>query len=206
MMKTRYFYEDHLRDHYFAYELLKRKLRTSYVKAQIKTISTRELRYIYRSIHQKRPQSGQIQIVTTIPICRESFLYLALFVSIYQSTSLVDTRSQLDVSAIIFAWDTFCQIFPDHIREKRPFGKIRPANFNEAWVIIQSLRKGLVELQFCTTCRHNYIIVHNCQFTSVCQICELDKARKVSLNSISAFLKYPKRTTQRNIDSLFLDE
>lgn len=194
MIKMRYIYEDHLIDHYFAYQLIKRKLRTSYIKEQIKTFSVRELRYMYHSIHHKKPLSGQIQIVTTIPICRESFLYLALFVSIYQNTSLVDIESQIDVAAIIFAWDTFCQLFPEHIREKRPFGKIRPANFNEAWVIIQNLRKGMVELQYCTTCHHNFLIVHGCHFTPVCQVCELDKARKISLNSISAYLKYPKRT------------
>ena len=85
MIKMRYIYEDHLIDHYFAYQLIKRKLRTSYIKEQIKTFSVRELRYMYHSIHHKKPLSGQIQIVTTIPICRESFLYLALFVSIYQN-------------------------------------------------------------------------------------------------------------------------
>ena len=155
-MKTRNFYEDYLRDHYIAYQLLKRKLRTSYVQTHLRTINIRELRYIYHLIHQKRPMSGQIQNVTTIPNCRETFLYLALFVSIYQSVSLTGSKSQVDVSAFIFAWDTFCKIFPGHIREKRPFGKIRPVNCNEAWIVIQSLKKGMVELQYCNACRHNF--------------------------------------------------
>jgi hypothetical protein len=182
-MTARYTYEDRLRDHYQAYQLLKRNLRITFVKEIIKTISQNDLRNIYRLIHQKKPLSGQIPLVTAIPQSRESFLYLALFGSLYQCTSQVDPKSQIDVSALVFAWDLFCKTFPTHIREKRPYGKIRPANFNEAWVIAQGIRQGLVELQYCTSCRHNYVIIHRNRFRPVCQICELEKIKKNSKHS-----------------------
>ena len=185
-MSGRYTYEDRLRDHYQAYQLLKRNLRISFVKEVIKTISQPELRKIYSSAHQSKPTTGQLPIVSTIPQSRETFLYLALFASIYQATSQVDTKSQLDVAAVVFAWDTFYKTFSASIREKRPYGKIRPATFNEAWVIAQGVRKGLVELQYCTSCRHNYVIIQGSRFRPVCQFCGLERIRRNLGRSISS--------------------
>jgi len=176
-MSTWYTYEDRLRDHYLAYQLLKRNLRTSFVKEQIKTISQHELKNIHYAIHLHRPPSGQQPIVSTIPSSRESFLYLTLFLSIYQAASQVNIQSQFDVSAILFAWDYFQKTFRDHIAVERPYGKIRPANFNEAWILAQGMRKGEVALKYCPRCRHNYLIIYQSKFLPVCQLCDLEEAK-----------------------------
>ncbi len=175
-MSAWYTYEDRLRDHYLAYQLLKRKLRPTFVKAHIKTISQHELKAMYYAIHFHGPSNGQLPLAKTIPASRESFLYLTLFLSIYQITSKVDTQSQLDVPAILFAWDYFHRTFEHHIAEERPYGKVRPANFNEAWVIAQGMREGQVVLKYCPRCRHNFSVFYESKFRPVCQLCELADA------------------------------
>ena len=172
-------YEDKLENQWLAYELLKRRLRTSYVSHVVKGFSLTELRDMYREIHQgEKPRSGLLPAIEAIPHIRESMLYLSLFASIYRCTSQVDIQTETDVQAVIFAWDFLCESFPGHIRERRPYGKIRPANFSEAWVIAQSLRSGLATLHYCESCHGDYLIISGSKFPPTCQICALDEIRK----------------------------
>ena len=122
-------YEEQLEDYRLVYELLKRKLRTSYVSQLIKSISLTEIRAMYRAIHAgESPRSGLLPAIDAMPQVRESFLYLSLFASLYRNASQVDIKTEIDVPAILFAWDFLCETFPNHIRERRPYGKVRPAN------------------------------------------------------------------------------
>ena len=172
-------YEEQLQNQHLAYELLKRKLRTSYVSQLIKTITLPEIRDIHRAIHQgESPRSGLLPAIDAIPQVRESLLYISLFASLYRSASQVDIRTEMDVPAIIFAWDFLCETFPNHSRERRPYGKVRPANFSEAWVIAQSLKSDLAALHYCESCHGDYIIIYNCKFPPTCQICAMDNLRK----------------------------
>ncbi len=172
-------YEEQLQNNCLAYELLKRKLRTSYVSQLINNVSLQEIRDIYRAIHHgESPKSGLLPAIDAIPQVRESFLYLSLFTSLYRSASQVDIRTKMDVPAIIFAWDFFCQTFPNQIRERRPYGKVRPANFSEAWVIAQALKIGLAALQYCESCHGDTLVIYNSKFPPTCQICMMDKLRK----------------------------
>jgi hypothetical protein len=172
-------YEDQLQNYQLAYQLLKRKLRTSYVSQLIKSISLPEIRDIHRSIHQgESPSSGLLPAIEAIPQVRESMLYISLFASLYRSASQIDIRAEMDVSAIIFAWDFFCETFPNHIRERRPYGKVRPANFSEAWVIAQALKIGLAALHYCKSCHGDHIVIYNSKFPPTCQICVIDQLRK----------------------------
>jgi hypothetical protein len=173
-MSRRSSFEARLQDQYRAYQLLKRKLRTSLASTVVKTLRPTDLRNIYHTIHQERPQSGIAPNIEAIPKARESFLYMALFASIYRSASKVDIKKEIDIDAIIFAWDFFCEIFPNHIRERRPFGRIRPANFDEAWVIALAIQDGLAELRYCTTCHRNFMVINGCKYQPICQICVLD--------------------------------
>ncbi|MBS4052568.1 MAG: transcriptional regulator [Methylomonas sp.] len=169
-------FEARLKDQYRAYQLLKRKLRTSLASKIVNNLRPTDLRNIYHAIHQERPQSGTPPSVEAIPNARESFLYMALFVSIYRSASRVNINTEIDVDAVIFAWDYFCTLFPNHIRERRPYGRIRPANFDEAWIIAQGIKDGLTELRYCKTCHRNYLIIHGSKYQPICQICVTDKA------------------------------
>ena len=172
-------YEAQLQDYYLAYELIKRKLRTSYVSQLLNNISLPEIRDIHRAIHHgDSPKSGLLPAIDAIPQTRESLLYLSLFASLYRSASQIDIRTKMDVPAIIFAWDFFCDTFPNQIRERRPYGKVRPANFSEAWVIAQALTIGLAALHYCESCHGEYIIIYNSKFPPTCQICVMDKLRK----------------------------
>jgi len=119
-------YEEQLEDYRLTYELLKRKLRTSYVSQLIKSISLTEIRDMHRAIHQgESPRSGLLPGIDAIPQVRESLLYMSLFASLYRNASRVDIRTEMDVPAIIFAWDFLCETFPNHSRERRPYGKVR---------------------------------------------------------------------------------
>ena len=173
-------YEAQLQDYCLAYELIKRKLRTSYVSQLLNSISLPEIRDIHRAIHHgDSPKSGLLPAIDAIPQTRESLLYLSLFASLYRSASQVDIRTKMDVPAIIFAWDFFCDTFPNQIRERRPYGKVRPANFSEAWVIAQALTIGLAALHYCESCHGEYVVIYNSKFPPTCQICVMDKLRKI---------------------------
>lgn len=174
-------FEARLQDQYRAYQLLKRKLRTSLTGKIVKNLRPTDLRNMYHIIHQARPQSGNPPSVEAIPNARESFLYMALFVSIYRSASKVDIKTEIDVDAIIFAWDYFCTMFPNHIRERRPFGRIRPANFDEALIIAMAIKDRLAEMRYCTSCHRNYLIVHGSKYQPICQICATDNIRENEL-------------------------
>ena len=79
-------YEAQLEDYRLTYELLKRKLRTSYVSQLIKSISLSEIRDLHRVIHPgEGPRSGLLPAIDAIPQVRESLLYLSLFASIYRN-------------------------------------------------------------------------------------------------------------------------
>jgi len=172
-------YEEQLQSYQLAYDLLKRKLRTSYVSQLIKSISLPEIRAMYRAIHAgESPRSGLLPAIDAIPQVRESFLYLSFFASLYRNASHIDIKTEIDVPAILFAWDFLCETFPDHIRERRPYGKVRPANFSEAWVIAQALKIGLADLHYCESCHGESIVIYNSKFPPTCQICVLDDHRK----------------------------
>lgn len=186
-MNSQCTFEARLYDQYRAYQLMKRKLRTAMASKIIKNLRPTDLRNIYHAIHKKRPQSGMIPTIEAIPQARESFLYMALFASIYRSASRVSIKSALDLDAIIFAWDYFCTLFPNHIRERRPFGRIRPANFDEAWVIILAINNGFADMGYCTTCHRNFLIIHGSKYLPVCQICAMNNFSSVGQPSGANF-------------------
>jgi hypothetical protein len=79
-------YEEQLEDYRLAYELLKRKLRTSYISQLIKSISLPEIRDMTRAIHHgESPRSELLPAIDAIPQVRESLLYMSLFVSLYRN-------------------------------------------------------------------------------------------------------------------------
>lgn len=180
-MNCKYSFEARLKDQYRAYQLLKRKLRTSLVSKLVKNLRPTDLRNIYHTIHQERPLSGIPSSVEAIPKARESILYMGLFGSIYRSVSKVDVKTEIDVDAVIFAWDYFCTIFPNHIRERRPFGRIRPANFDEALIIAMAIKDRLAEMRYCTSCHRNYLIVHGSKYQPICQMCAMDNIRRIEI-------------------------
>ncbi len=181
MNNTNVSFEEKLSEYQLAYELLRRKLRTSYVSQIIKHITPDELKEIYRMIHQgASPRAGSTPSINTIPYFRESFIYLSLFASLYRNASLIDIKTEIDVSAVLFAWDFFCETFPNHIRESKPYDKIRPANFNEAWIIAQSLKNGLTTIKYCNGCIGDTLIMLNSSFQPICQICDIDRKRENS--------------------------
>jgi len=172
-------FEAQLQEYQLAFELLKRRLRTSYVTQVIKTISLDDLRAMYRMIHPgSGPRPGITPTIQAIPRYRESYVYMSLFAAIYRSASLLDIKTKIDIPAILFAWDFFCERFPNHIREHRPYYKIRPANFNEAWIIAQSLTNGLAVIEYCKDCHGDSLIIQNSDRQPICQICAIDRKRE----------------------------
>jgi hypothetical protein len=151
----------------------------------IKSLRPKDLLNIYHSIHQERPISGAVPKIEAIPHSRESFLFMALFASIYRSASRVDIKTDIDVEAIIFAWDYFCQKFPGHIRERRPYGRLRPANFDEAWVIAEALKQGSADLRYCSSCKRNFFIIYGSLYHPICQVCQMDNLRRNTKTSMA---------------------
>lgn len=168
-------YQADIKEQIRALELIKRKLRTSIIIKLCKTLRIQDLRHLYYSIHHQKPVPGPLPGIQTITTTRESYRYVAVFVSIYRSASRCDIRTEMDVEALMFAWDYFCLTFPDHIRERRPYGHIRPANFDEAWAIAESFKAGLIELAYCHRCHHNFLINYCSHLQPICQLCAIKK-------------------------------
>ena len=98
MMTQGLSYEEQLEDYRLTYELLKRKLRTSYISQLIKSISLTEIRDMHRAIHHgESPRSGLLPAIDAIPQVRESLLYMSLFASLYRNASQVDIKTEMDV-------------------------------------------------------------------------------------------------------------
>jgi hypothetical protein len=160
-------------EHWLLYELLKRKLRTSIVKKVISCLGDKDLQYIYYKLHRERPLPGKIPSLDSITRSREAFLYVAVFASIYRCASQRNVKTGIDINAVMFAWDCFCKTFPGHISERRPFSKIRPANFTEAWVIAEAIQTGMAELRYCSRCHHDFVIFYDSNYQPICQVCAM---------------------------------
>jgi hypothetical protein len=172
-----------LSDQYWAYQLLKRKLRTKLVSQVIKTLKPKDLCNLYFSLHGESPIAGLVPTITALPQSRESFLYMALFASIYRTACSGTVRAEMNLNALLFAWDTFCEFYPNHIQDRRPFGRIRPANFDEAWIIAEALRNGFAELPYCTSCHTPFLVIHGCKYQLVCQMCVLNQIPKTRISA-----------------------
>ncbi len=168
-------YQADINEQIRALELIKRKLRTSIIIKVSKTLRIQDLRHLYYTIHHEKPAPGQLPGIQTITTNRESYRYVAVFVSIYRNASRCNIRTEMDVEALMFAWDYFCLTFPGHIRERRPYGNIRPANFDEAWAIAESVQAGLIELSYCHRCHHNFLINYYSHLQPICQLCAIKK-------------------------------
>lgn len=178
------------------YELLKRKLRTPYINHIFKDISADHIRELFHEIHPgENPKSGLLPAVATMFKYHQSFLPLSMFASVYRHASLFDITIQLDPCAILFAWDFFCQLYPNHIRERRPYGMIRPANFSEAWAIALGIKIGGAAVQYCKVCHGDYLVIFDSKFETCCQICKLDAKRKPEDNLPLAY-----RFRQNNLE------
>ncbi|MEQ1531711.1 MAG: FlhC family transcriptional regulator [Methylococcales bacterium] len=169
-------------------ELLKRKLRTPYINQLFKDISADQLRELFHAIHPgENPKSGLLPTVATMINYQQSFLPLSVFASLYRHASLLDITTQLDPDAVLFAWDFFCQLYPNHAQERRPYGIIRPANFSEAWAIALGIKIGAATVQYCKACRGDYLVIYGSKFETCCQICRLDAKRNVEKNLSLAY-------------------
>lgn len=178
-MNIKLTFEEKLQDHFLAYQLLKRKLRISLVNQYVKNIDPKGLRKLHSAIHSgKKPSPGSYPAIQTIPQSKESYLYIGVFASIYRTVCNKSITTDIDLDALIFSWDFFCEAFPGQIRERRPFGKIHPANFTEAWIFVEALKNGSAELKYCEKCHGDFIVIYGSKYPPTCQICVLDSQRQ----------------------------
>jgi len=114
------------------YQLMQHKLRTPYINQIFKNISADQLRDIFHAINPgENPKSGLLPSIATMIRTPGSFLPLSVFASLYRHASSLDINTELDPYAVLYAWDFFCRLYPNQVRERRPYGVIRPANFSE---------------------------------------------------------------------------
>ncbi|MBP1151357.1 MULTISPECIES: FlhC family transcriptional regulator [unclassified Methylocaldum] len=172
-------FTDRLADQKLACELIVRRLRIPYVFQAVRSLTVEELREMHRCIHQgEGPPSGPSPRIQSIPNNRASMVYLSAFASLYLKASALDNRQSVDAKAVIAAWDLFHECYPNALRFRRPFGKVRPANITEAWVLAQALRCGLAHLRHCPDCHGEYLVIEDCKLPPVCQYCALGFAKR----------------------------
>lgn len=148
-----------------AYELVRRKLRTPIVHLYT-GMPLAEIRELYRELHGRSPSSGLLPSISTLLPNRQCQIYVSLFASIYRRLGGEGVFKNIDIQAIIKAWDLFLDL-TRNIRKKRP------DNITEAWVIARDIRINAAVLSTCPRCATPYLSAPESKLPPTCPICSV---------------------------------
>ena len=143
-----------------AFELIKRKLRTSIIHLYT-GISKPMLRDMYREYHQVSPSSGQLPFVSSILMkaSKKEHAQISLF-----ATQYVDyvggEVANINIQALIAVYDLYCASY------KKDF-----LDFTDAWVIIRDIRSHLAYFQHCFSCGVDYLMAADSYTPLSCPYC-----------------------------------
>lgn len=146
-----------------ARELIRRKLRTPIVHLHTK-IPLADIRDWYREIHGRSPSSGLLPSMSTLLPNRHSQIYVSLFAALYRKVGGNRVLQDIDIHAVIQAWDLFSKL-TSHLQRKRP------ADITEAWVIARDMRAKAAVMHLCSKCASPYLVAGDSKLPPTCPIC-----------------------------------
>jgi hypothetical protein len=156
-----------LKRHELAVELLKRKARISIVHHET-GVSRQKLRALHRELHGSRATSGQIPAIGGATIAtRYQQVHAGVFAALYEIYAGADLRHQLDIRAVIAAYDLYGALLAQDPQ----------LDFNAAWVIARDLRVGTSELRSCGACELRYLVSAASRLAPTCPFCALHPRR-----------------------------
>ena len=150
-----------------AVALLRRRARVSIVHHET-GVSRAKLRALYREIHGHGAPSGQIPMIGGATIqTRAQQVHAGLFAALYERYGGPATTRQLDIRAVIAAYDLYRAMAPTEA----------PLDLNAAWVIARDLRVGTAELRTCSACTVRYLVASASRLAPTCPFCSLHARR-----------------------------
>ena len=163
-----------------AVSLLRRRARVSIVHHET-GVSRAKLRALFREIHGRGAPSGQIPMIGGATIqTRAQQVHAGLFAALYERYGGPATTRQLDIRAVIAAYDLYRAMAPTEA----------PLDLNAAWVIARDLRVGTAELRNCNACAVRYLVASASRLAPTCPLCSLH-ARRARGSVPSATLPRP---------------
>lgn len=146
-----------------ARELIRRKLRTRIIHLHTQ-IPLADIRDWYREIHGRSPSSGLLPSISTLLPNRHSQIYVSLFAALYRKLGGNRVLQDIDIHAVIQAWDLFSKL-TSHTQRKRP------ADITEAWVIARGMRAKSAVMHLCSKCASPYLVAGDSKLPPTCPIC-----------------------------------
>lgn len=137
-----------------ACELIKRKLRTPIVHLHTR-LPLADIRGWHREIHGQSPSSGLLPSMSTLLPNRSSQIHVSLFAAIYLRLGGDRVLQEIDIRALVEAWDLFDALTANVDRK-------RPADITDAWVIARDLRAGSAQMHRCAKCFSPYLVADDC--------------------------------------------
>ena len=145
-----------------AYELIRRKLRTPVVHLHTQ-IPLADIRGWYREVHGQSPSSGLLPSMSTLLPNRGSQIHVSLFAAIYRRLGGDRVLQEIDIHALVEAWDLFDGLTA-HVDRKQP------ADLTDAWVIARDLRAKSAQTHRCGKCLSPYLVADDTVPPS-CPVC-----------------------------------
>jgi hypothetical protein len=161
----------HLRDLETAVELIRREMRVSIVHS-LTGISPKALRALHREIHGRGAVAGQIPSTGGILSTRIMHATASVFATLYHSTGGSGVFEQLDLKAMLTAYDLYLELCQD-LPALTP--NACPISINQAWAITRDIRTGAAYFHRCQRCRILYLLAEESRLPPACPICSLRK-------------------------------
>ena len=158
-----------------AFELIRRKLRTPIIHLHTR-IPLADIRDWHREIHGRSPSSGLLPSMSTLLPNRNSQIYVSVFAAIYQRIGGARVLNEIDIHALVEAWDMFDKLTA-HLDRRRP------ADITDAWVIARDMRAKSAQMQRCAKCAAPYLVAYDCKLPPTCPVCHEIRQGVKSKNS-----------------------
>ena len=112
-------------------------------------------------MHGRSPSSGLLPSMSTLLPNRSSQIYVSLFAAIYGRIGGEKVLQEIDIHAVVEAWDLF-DALTAHVDRKRP------ADMTDAWVIARDLRARSALMHRCAKCFSAYLVADDCKLPPSC--------------------------------------
>ncbi|MFZ4701983.1 MAG: FlhC family transcriptional regulator, partial [Candidatus Methylumidiphilus sp.] len=118
----------------------------------------------HREIHGRSPSSGLLPSMSTLLPNPGSQIHVSLFAAIYRRLGGDKVLQEIDIHALVEAWDLF-DALTAHVDRKRP------ADLTDAWVIARDMRARSAAMLRCHKCVTPFLVAYDCKLPPTCPVC-----------------------------------
>lgn len=154
-----------------AAELIRRGMRLSIV-SQVTGIHLKSLRSLHREILGRGATAGQMPSTRHILATRSAQATASVFAAIYRSAGGAGIFDQIDMKALLTAYDLYRELLGVAISPASP---IKLLDINQAWIITRDIRTGAAYFQECHHCHIHFLSAVDARSPPDCPICALHR-------------------------------